>query len=80
VKFYYSNGKISSEGQMKNGRPDGYGNRIYEDGTLKSEGDRQNFTLSGHGNFIMKKEHWSIYTITKQEKKIPSRFHTMKMV
>ncbi len=40
--FYYPNGKISSEGYMKNGQPDGYWKTYYPSGILKSEGNRKN--------------------------------------
>lgn len=42
--FYYSNGKISSEGWMKTGKPNGLWKNYYETGTLKSIGKR-NFSL-----------------------------------
>lgn len=45
VKFYYPNGKISSEGFMINGKPDRYWKTYYVSGVLKSEGNRKNFLL-----------------------------------
>ncbi|MDR2038349.1 MAG: hypothetical protein LBQ60_10550 [Bacteroidales bacterium] len=44
-QFYYPNGKVSSEGAMKNGQPDGYWKTYYVTGVLKSEGNRINTLL-----------------------------------
>lgn len=44
-KLYYKNGKMSSEGMMKNGKPDGYWKTYYMTGVLKSEGNRVNHIL-----------------------------------
>jgi antitoxin component YwqK of YwqJK toxin-antitoxin module len=44
-KMYYPNGKISSEGYMRNGKPDGYWKTYYPSGVMKSEGNRTNFLL-----------------------------------
>lgn len=44
-KFYYGNGKVSSEGYMKNGNPDGFWKTYYINGNLKSAGIRKNFLL-----------------------------------
>jgi antitoxin component YwqK of YwqJK toxin-antitoxin module len=49
--FHYPNGKVSSEGFMVNGQPDGYWKTFYEDGTLKSEGNRKNFLLDSAWRF-----------------------------
>jgi antitoxin component YwqK of YwqJK toxin-antitoxin module len=43
--LYYSNGKVSSEGMMKNSKPDGYWKTYYLTGVLKSEGNRKNHIL-----------------------------------
>lgn len=45
MKFYYPNGKISSEGYMVNNKPDGYWKTYYPTETLKSEGKRFNYLL-----------------------------------
>jgi len=50
-KFYYSNGKLSSEGTMRNGKPDGYWKSYSENGNLKSEGNRKNFELDSVWKF-----------------------------
>ena len=39
--FKYENGKMSSEGVIKKGKPDGYWKTFYENGVLKSEGNRK---------------------------------------
>ena len=51
VKFYYQNGKIASEGFLKNGNPDGYWKSYNENGTTKSEGNRKSFELDSLWKF-----------------------------
>lgn len=51
VKFYYPNGQVSSEGLMKNGKPDGYWKTYYPSGIIKSEGLRVNFELDSTWTF-----------------------------
>lgn len=43
--FKYPNGSISSEGYIKDGKPDGYWKSYYVTGVLKSEGKRRNHLL-----------------------------------
>ena len=43
--FKYPNGNISSEGYIKDGKPDGYWRSYYVTGVLKSEGKRRNYLL-----------------------------------
>ena len=43
--FRYPNGAVSSEGLMKNGRPEGFWKSYYITGIIKSEGKRTNFLL-----------------------------------
>lgn len=50
-RFYYPNGKISSEGTIKNGEPDGYWKSYNDNGTLRSEGNRKNFGLDSLWKF-----------------------------
>ena len=50
-KFYYENGKISSEGTMREGKPDGYWKNYYDNGKLKIEGNRKNFQLDSTWKF-----------------------------
>jgi antitoxin component YwqK of YwqJK toxin-antitoxin module len=45
TKFYYKNGTLSSEGFLRNGKPDGYWKTYYQTGSLKSEGNRKFFQL-----------------------------------
>jgi antitoxin component YwqK of YwqJK toxin-antitoxin module len=49
--FYYPGGKVSSEGNMKDGKPEGYWKTYYENGILKSEGNRNNFELDSIWKF-----------------------------
>ncbi len=51
MQFRYENGMISSEGWMKDGKPDGYWKTYYQDGGLKSEGNRKNFQLDSTWKF-----------------------------
>lgn len=51
TQFFYPNGKVSSEGTLVNGKPDGYWKTYFENGQLKSEGNRKNFTLDSVWNF-----------------------------
>jgi antitoxin component YwqK of YwqJK toxin-antitoxin module len=49
--FYYTNGKISSEGPMLDGKPDGYWKTYFENGKIKSEGNRKNHQLDSIWKF-----------------------------
>ena len=49
--FYYENGEKSSEGNMKDGKPDGYWKTYFENGNIKSEGNRKNFELDSIWTF-----------------------------
>lgn len=49
--FYYENGKISSEGILIAGKPDGYWITYYQNELRKSEGNRLNFKLDGIWKF-----------------------------
>ncbi|MCC5918684.1 MAG: hypothetical protein JJU02_15285 [Cryomorphaceae bacterium] len=40
TKFYHENGKVSSEGTLRNGVPDGYWKSYHINGNIKSEGNR----------------------------------------
>lgn len=51
IKYYYPNGKLSAEGYIRDGKPDGYWKNYYEDGKLKSEGNRRYFELDSIWNF-----------------------------
>lgn len=43
--LYYPNGKVLSEGFLKNGKPEGYWKTYYTTGIIKSEGNRKNYLL-----------------------------------
>jgi len=49
--FYHPNGKIASEGTMREGKPDGYWKTYNENGVLSAEGNRVNFLLDSTWNF-----------------------------
>jgi len=50
-KFYYENGKVSSEGTMRDGKPDGYWKNYHDNGKLKIEGNRKKFLLDSTWKF-----------------------------
>ena len=50
-KFYFPNGKLSSEGMIRSGKPDGYWKSYNENGLVKSEGNRLNFKLDSLWSF-----------------------------
>lgn len=54
-KLYYANGKLSSEGTIRDGKPDGYWKTYYETGKIKSEGNRKNFILDSVWKFYTPK-------------------------
>ncbi len=51
AKYYYDNGKISSEGLMKDAKPDGYWKNYYKNGKIKIEGNRKNYLLDSLWKF-----------------------------
>lgn len=51
VQIFYPNGQVSSEGIMKNDKPDGYWRTYFVTGVIKSEGKRTNFLLDSIWNF-----------------------------
>jgi antitoxin component YwqK of YwqJK toxin-antitoxin module len=51
TRFYHENGKISSEGIIRDGKPDGYWKTYNTKGILVSEGNRVNFQLDGLWKF-----------------------------
>jgi antitoxin component YwqK of YwqJK toxin-antitoxin module len=50
-KFLYGNGQVSSEGTIRNGKPDGLWKSYHVNGQLKSIGIRRNFELDSLWNF-----------------------------
>ncbi len=51
TRFYYETKNVSSEGIIRDGKPDGYWKTYYENGKLKSEGNRKNFVLDSTWKF-----------------------------
>jgi len=51
TKIYYPNGKISSEGYVRNNKPDGYWKTYSKTGILVSEGNRKNYELDSLWKF-----------------------------
>ena len=49
--FYPNNNQVSSEGTMRDGKPDAYWSTYYVTGVIKSEGKRTNFLLDSLWNF-----------------------------
>lgn len=49
--FKYDNGAVSSEGVMRDEKPDGYWKTYYPTGVLKSEGNRRDFLLDSLWRF-----------------------------
>jgi len=47
TQYFYENGQLSSEGGLRDGKPDGYWKSYYRNGNLKAEGNRKEFQLDG---------------------------------
>ncbi|MGB0177391.1 MAG: toxin-antitoxin system YwqK family antitoxin [Owenweeksia sp.] len=45
--YYYEGGARSSEGYLKDGKPEGYWKSYYRNGSLKAEGNRKDYLLEG---------------------------------
>lgn len=54
-RYYYENGKISSEGLMRDGKADGYWKTYYKNGKVKIEGNRRQFLLDSIWRFYDEK-------------------------
>lgn len=50
--YRYEGGAISSEGYLRQGKPDGYWKSYYRNGNLKAEGNRKNYLLDGEWKFF----------------------------
>ena len=55
TQYRYENGMLSSEGTLRDGKPDGYWKTYYPTGQLKTEGNRKNFLLDSTWNFYSEK-------------------------
>ena len=51
VQYYYPNGQVSSEGTMRDEKPDGFWKTYYVTGVIKSQGKRTNYLLDSTWNF-----------------------------
>ncbi|HOU97761.1 MAG TPA: hypothetical protein PLP65_02840 [Bacteroidales bacterium] len=69
TRFFYENGQVSSEGFIKNGKPEGYWKTFYPNGVLKSEGNRKFFMLDSTWVFYTEKGDTSQIINYKQDKK-----------
>jgi len=67
--YYYPDGKIASEGLMRDGKPDGYWKTYWENGRIKSEGNRKNFELDSTWTFYDEKGKVNIQISYKNGKK-----------
>jgi antitoxin component YwqK of YwqJK toxin-antitoxin module len=54
-KFYYPSGRLQSEGNLKEGKPEGFWINYFENGKKKSEGNRKNYQLDSVWNFFNEK-------------------------
>ncbi|MBS4056892.1 MAG: toxin-antitoxin system YwqK family antitoxin [Bacteroidales bacterium] len=50
--YYHDNGKVSSEGYLLDGKPNGFWKTYYPNGNLKSAGNRKNFELDSLWQFF----------------------------
>lgn len=50
-QFFYPDGRLSSEGMIRDGKPDGYWKSYYPGGKMKSEGNRKDFQLDSVWKF-----------------------------
>lgn len=67
--FYYESGKKSSEGIIREGKPDGYWRSWYENGNLKSEGLRTGFMLDSVWNFYYIEGHLNLRISYRNDQK-----------
>jgi len=68
-QFFYPNGKVSSEGIIRNGKPDGYWKSYNESGSLKSEGNRINHELDSLWKFYNEQDQLILEITYKNGKK-----------
>lgn len=51
TKYYFQNGNVSSEGNIENGKPNGYWRTYFSNGKIKSEGNRKDYLLDSIWKF-----------------------------
>lgn len=69
TKYYYENGKVSSEGPLRSGKPDGYWKTYHTNGKIKSEGNRKNFQLDSTWKFYNEQGKLSLEYTYREGKK-----------
>ena len=67
--FYFEDNTVSSEGTLKNGKPDGFWKTYYPNGSIKSQGNRKNFELDSLWIFYDKDGNRSLEISYKNGKK-----------
>ncbi|MEG1909496.1 MAG: hypothetical protein RR190_00815 [Bacteroidales bacterium] len=77
-QFFYPSGRISSQGYMRNGTPDGVWKSYDENGQLISEGARVNLELEGVWKFYREGKISSEITYRKGKKNGKSIFYQFK--
>jgi len=76
-RFYYPNGKISSEGPMRDGKPDRFWKTYSETGVIRSEGLRKHFELDSTWKFYNEKAQVNLIINYKSGKKSGLRYSYM---
>lgn len=69
ITYYYESGSKSSEGTLREGKPDAYWKSYYRNGKLKTEGNRVNFELDGEWKFYNEEGELTLSIEYKQGKK-----------
>jgi len=72
--FAYPDGKVSSKGFLRDGKPDGYWQTFYENGNIKSEGNRKDFLLDGTWYFFSEEGDTTLVVNYSQGLKNGNRF------
>lgn len=52
VRYYHANGRLSSEGALRDGKPEGWWRNYHENGALRSEGGRKSAMLDSVWSFF----------------------------
>lgn len=78
TKYYHANGKISSEGRLVDGKPEGWWVTYYDNGAVRSEGNRKSFKLDSLWRFFDEKGRLTSEISYKEDRKEGSsrRFDT----